>query len=101
MTKYSVSIETETSFQPVALFDELASMDAMIAFAEYQFENGNSLETPGINVRILDLTTGEVVWDWREENEYCDIPDDVDETFYDPYAGCDMYDFCDFDGGDF
>ena len=100
MTKYSVSIETETCSQPVALFDELASMDAMIAFAEYQFENGNSLETPGYNVYILDLTTGEIVWDWREENEYCDIPDDVDESAYDPYMGCDFYETYDV-GGDF
>lgn len=25
----------------------------------------------------------------EDEDDY--IPDDVDETFYDPYAGCDMY----------
>lgn len=25
------------------------------------------------------------------ENEEPDIPDDVDETNYDPYCGCDMY----------
>ena len=33
--------------------------------------------------------------DWCEAGEchhcYDDIPDDVDESNYDPYAGCDMY----------
>lgn len=27
-------------------------------------------------------------------DESDDIPDDVDETFYDPYCGCDMYEVC-------
>lgn len=26
-----------------------------------------------------------------ENEEDYDVPDDVDETFYDPYAGCNMY----------
>ena len=27
----------------------------------------------------------------EDENENFDIPDDVDESNYDPYCGCDMY----------
>lgn len=31
----------------------------------------------------------------RACNEECpDIPDDVDETNYDPYCGCDMFEIC-------
>lgn len=28
------------------------------------------------------------------EDEESDIPDDVDETNYDPYCGCDMFEIC-------
>lgn len=28
------------------------------------------------------------------QDEPDDIPDDVDETNYDPYCGCDMYEIC-------
>ena len=27
-------------------------------------------------------------------DEFEDIPDDVDETNYDPYCGCDMFEIC-------
>lgn len=30
----------------------------------------------------------------NEFDEPDDIPDDVDETNYDPYCGCDMYEIC-------
>lgn len=30
----------------------------------------------------------------EEESEEFDLPDDVDETNYDPYCGCDMYEIC-------
>lgn len=33
-----------------------------------------------------------------EEEDY-DFPDDVDETNYDPYMGCDFYETCDCDEG--
>lgn len=35
----------------------------------------------------------------EEEEEDCepDVPDDVDETNYDPYMGCDFFDPCDCD----
>lgn len=29
-----------------------------------------------------------------EDEENYDIPDDVDETNYDPYCGCDMFEIC-------
>ena len=51
-----------------------------------------------------DNYDGDGIEDYTDCTEYeeCwpeDFPDDVDETFYDPYAGCDMYETCDFDGG--
>lgn len=33
----------------------------------------------------------------EEDEESLDIPDDVDESNYDPYAGCDVYDTIDLD----
>lgn len=36
----------------------------------------------------------------EEESEEFDIPDDVDETNYDPYAGCDIYEYYDPADGD-
>ena len=34
-----------------------------------------------------------------EEEEEPDFPDDVDETNYDPYMGCDFFETCDCDEG--
>lgn len=34
-----------------------------------------------------------------EDEEEPDIPDDVDETNYDPYMGCDFFESCGFDEG--
>jgi len=33
----------------------------------------------------------DVEWDDHYWDDGCPIDDDVDESFYDPYAGCDMY----------
>lgn len=33
----------------------------------------------------------------EEEEEEEDFCDDVDETFYDPYCGCEIYDDCDYE----
>ena len=44
------------------------------------------------------FTADEVIYDdydntvtFADTDEFGDIPDDVDETNYDPYCGCDMY----------
>ena len=34
---------------------------------------------------------------WETDEDEDNIPDDVDETNYDPYAGCDVYDTIDLD----
>ena len=104
MTKFAVDVYYNEHWESIALFADTASLDAMIAFAETQFENGNSLTTPGENICIVDTTTGEVLWDWESAEETYNpddyFPDDVDESFYDPYSGCDFYETCDFDGGE-
>ena len=46
-------------------------------------------ETPEIPLDMFEDVKGEEP----------DFPDDVDETNYDPYLGCDFYETCDFDEG--
>lgn len=44
--------------------------------------------------------TAEIPLDmFEDEEEDYDFPDDVDETNYDPYMGCDFYETCDCDEG--
>lgn len=31
---------------------------------------------------------------YHEDEDNWDIPDDVDESSYDPYCGCDMFEIC-------
>jgi hypothetical protein len=54
------------------------------------------------NLNITDVEeTAEVPLDMFEdvEDEEPDFPDDVDETNYDPYMGCDFFETCDCDEG--
>ena len=54
------------------------------------------------NLNITDVEeTAEIPLDMFEDvqDEEPDIPDDVDETNYDPYMGCDFYETCDCDEG--
>ena len=99
MTKYSVSIWNAEKWESIALFADTVDFDAMVDFCVRQFENGNSLSTPAENIAITDLTTNEVVWDWEHDYHEEYYPDDyVDESNYDPYLGCEVYEtepFCD------
>lgn len=102
-TKYSVSILRNDEWESIALFDSRVSDEAMITFAYTAFENGNSIEMFADNIRIVNLDTGECIFDWQDsadEEEYFHFygEDDVDESNYDPYLGCDVYEtepFCD------
>lgn len=69
MTKYAVSIHTGSGWQPLALFSDVVSESAMIAFAEAQFELGNSVVTPGDNIEIVNIETGEQIWSWKDIND--------------------------------
>lgn len=77
MTKYSCRKNGEG----IALFADDVPLDAMIAFALSVTENCCA------DTDIIDMDTGEIVFSmvWRE------APDDVDESFYDPYLGCDVF----------
>lgn len=71
-----------------------STIDAALAECHCQIDD--SLQAVGAH--IIDAETGEIyVTCTADEVGACDVPDDVDETFYDPYMGCDVYD-C---GGDF
>ena len=69
MTKYCANIVTDVSEETIALFSDKVTIRAMAAFAEEQFELGNSLLTPCKKIYIKDLTTGEVLHE-------CQLPDD-------------------------
>ena len=124
MTKYSVSVLNNGEWNGVAMFADTINFHAIVAFCYEQFECGKSATTPGEDMVITDLETGEIVWSWSEaqdgayDEEWLDDPydvewddhywddgclnDDVDESNYDPYAGCDMYEVEPFDfGGDY
>lgn len=98
MTKYSVDVFVNGNWETIGLFSDNVSLSAMTAFAMEQFQNGNSVDCPAEDIAVIDMDTGEVLWDWDEDCwETVDIPDDVDESNYDPYMGCDFYDY----GGEF
>lgn len=61
MTKYCANIVTDISEETIALFSDKVTIRAMAAFAEEEFELGNSLLTPCKKIYIKDLTTGEVL----------------------------------------
>ena len=75
--------------------------------APYPFDDLD-VRQQAISAAIWDADTGEVYatcnWDENDipEEDYPSWDDDVDESNYDPYAGCDMYEVEPFDfGGDF
>ena len=89
MTKYSCDIHTAEGWESIALFSDKVSFESMGAFIGAEFECGNSLCAPCDGIRVVDLTTGEIVLeaevDDAEDYEPTDIDDDCG---YDPYLGC-------------
>lgn len=110
MTKYSVSVLHNGEWNGVALFADTMNFHAIVTFCYEQFECGNSLTTPGEDMTIVDLGTGEVLWSWQaaQDGEYdeewlndddywddgCPIePANIDDDCgFDPYEGCYTYD---------
>lgn len=82
MTKYCANIVTDVSEYTLALFSDEVTIRAMAAFAEEQFELGNSLVTPCKKIYIKDLKTEEILYE-------CAPPKDLKEpldgqiSFYD------------------
>ena len=61
--KYSCDIHTTKGWETIALFDEQVSLAAMITFALGQYDCGNSLVAPCDAINIIDMDTGEILWD--------------------------------------
>ena len=88
-TRYSVEILINGNWEGIALFSDKASLSAMEMFADQQFDCGNSLTCPCDNICIVDMETGEIVFDWNDEHGWDDEYAEVDsEVGFDPYLGC-------------
>ena len=91
-TRYSVKILVNGNWEGIALFSDKASLSAMEMFADQQFDMGNNLTCPADNICILDMETGEVIFDWQDEHSsWDDDPDGWgynDDMGFDPYLGC-------------
>lgn len=76
-----------------------STIDAAMEAAENEID----VRQQAIGAHIIDAETGEIyitcTWDESDipEEDYGYWDDDVDESFYDPYAGCDMYEVEPFD----
>lgn len=70
--KYSVDVFFIDEWRTIAMFDSDCDLDNVIAFANAQFNLGNSLTTPAENIAVIDLTTGEILWDWIDDQDEVD-----------------------------
>lgn len=52
----------------------------------------NWIEGDGCDADIVSGDTGEILLHFEDETDYDDWSDDVDESFYNPYMGCDDFD---------
>lgn len=82
MTKYCANIVTDVSEYTIALFSDEVTVKAMAAFAEEQFELGNSLVTPCKKIYIKDLKTGEILYECAPPKDPKE-PLDGQISFYD------------------
>ena len=79
--------------------DTLEDINAAIAYCDMEID----VRQQAISAVIWDTMTGEIyaTCSWNEddidEEDYSSWDDDVDESNYDPYAGCDMYEVEPFD----
>ena len=87
-TKYCCKVERNNEDESVALFNDTIPTSAMYAFADACVDDETIF-----NAKIIDLDTGEVLYDVQDENSYAEAEREgmYDETGYNPYMGC--YDF--------
>ena len=89
MTKYSCDIHTTEGWESIALFSDEVSFEAMGASIGAEFECGNSLLTPCDAIRVIDLTTGEIVLEAEVGDAEDYKPTNIDDDCgFDPYLGC-------------
>lgn len=94
--------------QSITTHEALMIMDAMrfmfcqdvVTFTE-KTPDMDTIEQKVCDAFVLYCEVNDIVRiiEEEDEDEELDIPDDVDETNYDPYMGCDSYDDCDIDEG--
>lgn len=71
-----------------------STIDAAVEAAENEID----VRQQALGAHIIDAETGEIYatcyWDEKDipEEDYPAWDDDVDESNYDPYAGCDVFD---------
>ncbi len=110
MTKYSCDIHTTEDWESIALFSDKVSFEAMGAFVAAEFECGNSLSAPCDAIHVIDMDTGEVIFEADvqsvlEEGAHIindkvvyppdcyDEPADIDDDCgFDPYEGLFTFD---------
>lgn len=63
MMRYSCDIHTAKGWETIALFDEQVSLTVMTTFALGQCDCGDSLVTPYDTINIINIDTGEILWD--------------------------------------
>jgi hypothetical protein len=49
---------------------------------------GNNLTCPADNIRVLNMETGEVIFDWDDEHSSWDDWGYNEDMGFDPYLGC-------------
>lgn len=89
MTKYSLRARTgnQSRFEGIALFEDTVPLSAMYECGRTCFFDGDDVQA----VDCIDLDTGEILFEINVDVILDDVPDDVDESFYDPYLGCDVF----------
>ena len=87
-TKYSINTYNDGEWTGVALFADTIDTRIIIDTACAIYENSNDYA----DVAVIDMDTGEVLWNGVDAEEY-DDPDFEDWGFneddgFDPYMGC-------------
>lgn len=89
-TKYSINVlDSETqNWIGIALFSDIVETPAIIDVCRCIWD----CTTGADDLALIDLDTGEILWNAADAQEY-DEPDDWDsEMGFDPYEGCYSYD---------
>lgn len=83
-TKYSINAYNDGEWFGIALFADTIDTRIIIDTACAIYENSNDYA----DVAVMDMDTGEILWNGVDAEEY-DEPDNWDsETGFDPYMGC-------------
>ena len=89
-----------TMTEATRLMDAMAMMYVSARFA-FTNEIPDVEEVEGVvRITFTNFCEGQGIDEVEDDEDECpDFPDDVDESNYDPYMGCDFFESCDFDEG--